>query len=106
MFSRDQTQRFRRCVGDMAGDLALLDLFGVWKLKGVGSFIFRAALSNCFQLMVRSSRRGGCSRLEAAAAVAKTLQSLAEEDRWRLTAASCGVVLFAAVDEAVEEGLR
>ena len=54
--------------------------------------------------MVRPSRRGGRSGLEAAVAEAEGFEALAEKDGGGFAAASGGVGLLATVDEAVEEG--
>ena len=72
------------------------------KLKGVGS-----ASPGCTSKLrpvdgaaVEARRRAG---LEAAAAQTELLQGFAEQDRGWFAGASCGILLLAAVDEAVEE---
>ena len=78
-------------------------IFLVRKLKGVGS-ASPGCSSKCLPVdgaAVEARRRAG---LEAAGAKAEGAQRFAEQDRGGLAAAAGGIALFAAVDEAVEEG--
>ena len=54
--------------------------------------------------MVRPSRRGRRAGFQSAGPKAEGAEGFAEQDRGGLAAAAGGVALFAAVDEAVEEG--
>ncbi len=101
-FLADQAQRLWRGIGDVAGDLALLDLFGA---EAEGGWVCVSGLG--FETVpvdgaAVEARR--CSGLETAAAQAKALQGFAEQDGRRFAAASCGIVFLATVNEAVEEG--
>src|SRR5271154_1999586 len=98
----DEAQRFRRGVGDVAGDLPTLYFFGPEAERGrvcVSGLLLELAPVDRAAIEARR-----CSSLEAAAAQAESLQGFAEKDGGWFAAASRGVIFLAAVDEAVEEG--
>jgi hypothetical protein len=86
----------------VAGDLRLNDLLRAeaeGRGVGVARLLFKHLPAN--GAAVETGRRAG---LESAGAQAESPQRLAKEDRGRLAAAAGGIALFAAVNEAVEEG--
>ena len=98
----DEAERLRRGEGDVAGDLRLNDLLGAeaeGRGIGVAGLLFERLPMDGAAV---EARRRSC--LEAASAKAQGAEGLAEEDDGGLAAAAGGIALFAAVDEAVEEG--
>src|SRR5271170_7203660 len=92
----DEAQRFRRGVGDVAGDLPTLYLFGPEAERGrvcVSRLLLELAPVDRAAIEARR-----CSGLEAAATQPQALQCFAEQDRGRFAAASCGVIFLAAVN--------
>src|SRR5271170_6333944 len=74
----DEAQRFRRGVGDVAGDLPTLYLFGAEAERcwvSVSGLLFELAPVNGAAIEARR-----CSGLEAAATQAEALQRFAEQD--------------------------
>ena len=107
MAERCTFSRMRRSVSGVVKAMWQLicgwTIFLVRKLKGVGS-ASPGCSSKAFPVdgaAVEARRRAG---LEAAGAKAEGAERLAEQDGGGLPAAAGGIALFAAVDEAVEEG--
>ena len=98
----DEAEGLRRGEGDVATDLRLDDLLGAEAEGsgiGVAGLLFEGIPAD--GAAVEAGRRAG---LEAAGAQAEGAQCFAEQDAGGLAAAAGGIALFAAVDEAVEEG--
>src|SRR5207237_10038619 len=101
--SGDAAGAFARGPGDVAGDLRIVvrDTLGAeTERSGIGVSGLKLEARPVDGAAVEARRSAG---LEAAAAQAKILQSLAEENGRRFAGASCGILLFATMDQAVEE---
>ena len=99
----DDAVRFRRGVGDVAGDLRVVmrDALGAEaEGRGIGVAGLRCEARPVDGAAIEARRRAG---LEAASAQAEILQSFAEQDGVGLAGASGRILLLAAVDEAVEK---
>ena len=93
--------RFRRGVGDVAGHLRLGDAAGAEaERRGIGVAGLRLKARQVDGAAIEARRRAG---LEAAVAEAERLEVFAEQHGGGFAAASGGIGLLAAVDEAVEE---
>ncbi len=94
-------ERFRRGEGDVATDLRPSDGFGAKaERRGFGVAGLLVKLRPIDGAAVDAWRG---SRLEAAIAQAQALQGFAEKHGCGLPAATGGIMLFAAVDEAIQE---
>ncbi len=100
----DDAMRFRRGPRDVAGHLRVVmrDALGA-EAEGRGIDIAGLHLESrpVDGAAIEARRRAG---LQAASAQAEFLERFAEQNGGRFAGASGGILLFAAVDEAVEEG--
>ena len=99
----DNAVRLRRGVRDVAGHLRIVMGYAPGaeaERSGIGVARLLRETRPVDGASVEARRSAG---LEAASAQAELFQSLAEQDGVGLTGASRGILLFAAVDETVEE---
>src|SRR5262245_4545683 len=96
----------RRRPSDITGQLPVVigDSLGA-EAEGCGIGIARLNLEsrpvNCALIQAR-----WCAGFQATASQTEFLQGFSQQDRGRFARPSCGILLFAAMDEAIEESSR